>query len=109
MCVFLKDEWPNLKNLRVRAIEKDIIVGPYTDVMNIEPARLIPLTDADGLLVSPYSRASSESATAVYGQAVLLRDLASSHLRDNDGLEVGQLVALLSHDTRLAALNIEFI
>lgn len=92
MCVCLEDDWEELANLRVRSIGDEILLGPYVDVMNTEPARSIPQNQYQLLFVSPYSLKFRRAHQDVTNLALYIRDLASSYLRAQSKINVQELV-----------------
>ena len=100
MCICLEDSWADLQNYRVRQIEPNIVIGPFTDVMNTAAPRTFRRDEVNKLLASPYTQTFRTAHLGVARFALALRDLASSHLRESGRTEVMVLVEKIRADLR---------
>jgi hypothetical protein len=109
MCICVSDQWQELSDLRIRKSDPEVEVGPFLDINNLEPGRVFAGSERAKVQLSPYSGAFRERHPETAALAWLVRDLASSNLRNEAATEVQKLIDLLKNDRRLAKVDRDFI
>jgi hypothetical protein len=106
-CVFLKADWPELKQLKLRSAGTEIVVGPLLDVLNSEPDQIIPQGEECFLVATPYSLAFRRKNPSQAAIALWVSDLMSSCLRGDGAIEARKLIALVAQKSE--GMNTDFI
>lgn len=101
-CIRINEDWLALHSYKVRSVGERIEIGPFLDVENREPSIYV---ERNELFISPYSLRIIEKSPRLHKLAIFVRNLACSHLRKHQKVEVTSLIEGISRHGQLESIE----